>query len=103
MSGDWTELNAIFTDAVTAVQAMTDVSTVNAVSVPALTEAADAVPTKLDRFDLNGDNVIDLIDVTCISPYFGHEVDDTNLAYDTNCDGEINSADYLIVYQNMTA
>lgn len=80
---------------------MTVLADVESYDVDALTTAANAILTKLDRFDLNGDGYITLADVTCITPYAYHTVTDENAMYDVNGNGSIGSDDYLLVYQNM--
>ncbi len=103
MSDDWDELTAIFADAITDVEGMTDIADVESYDVAALTAAANAIPTKLDRFDLNNDGYITLADVTCITPYAYHAVTEENAMYDVHVNGSIGSDDYLLVYQNINA
>lgn len=79
-------------------------------SVPfdlALVSAEDATVTqeidKLALYDFNGDGVINLSDITAISPYYGHPVTDDVKKYDVTDNGAIESGDYLQVYENITA
>ncbi len=103
LTSAWEMLTKLFDDAVATVTAMTTRSNVEAYDVEALIAAADAIPTRLEIYDLNNDGHVDHSDITYISTYYGHSytADDDYAKCDVNGDGFIDSGDYLAVYENM--
>lgn len=105
-ASQWEELTKLFTDAEDEVNAMDTVEAVEGYSLDDLKADADAILTAaesvLAQYDLNGDGVVNYADITCISPYYGHDYTTALVQYDVTGDKEINSADYLAVYNNMT-
>lgn len=75
-----------------------DLADVNATSKPIFEAAVLA-----DKYDLNNDGVVNYSDITCLVAYYGHDLSDVVVGYDVTDDGEINSADYLAIYQFMVA
>lgn len=105
LTAEWTALVALFEGAVQTVTDMTQVVDVTGYDVSALIADADAIATKLERCDLNGDGDVTYADIACIIPYFGYiQENDTayDATYDIDSNGSISSEDYLMVYANMT-
>lgn len=97
----WTALEDIFAAAIEEVVAMTDIALVESFAVSDVTDAADLIPTILDLYDLNDDNVISFADITSIVPYFGYSLGEEgyDAKYDVNPTDSIGSDDYLVLYQ----
>ncbi len=103
---DWTDLVDIFDNGSDKVDEMTNIIDVEAYDVDALVALANEIMTIRDinvsLYDFNDDGEVDIIDITCMSEYFGHTVSDEITQYDASSDGLINSGDYLIVFMHMT-
>lgn len=103
---DWATLVAIFDDGSAEVNEMTNITDVTAYDVDALVALANEIMTIKDinvsLYDFNNDGEVDIVDITCMSEYFGHTVTDENMQYDASNDESITSADYLIVFMHMT-
>ncbi len=101
LSNQWTELEALFDQAIETVAGMTNLGDVIDYSLTDLKADADAIATKLDLMDLNNDGSINHSDIAAIAFFYGHAVDTSTEKYDVNGDNTINCADYLMIYQNM--
>lgn len=103
LSNQWTELEALFDQAIDEVEEMTNLGDVIDYSLTDLKADADAIATKLDLMDLNNDGYISYSDITCIVPYFGYKLGEVgyDAKYDVNPTDTIGSDDYLIIYRNI--
>lgn len=103
LPNNWEVLVAIFADGKTTVDGMTQIEDVVAYDVSALTTAADAILDKLTACDLNEDGVVDYSDITCVSVYYGYDLEEMPelSKYDVNGLDGIGSDDYLTIYQVM--
>lgn len=102
-SDQWTALTDLFADAIADVNDMETKAEVDAYTTDDLLAAADAIATKMDTYDLNGDGVVNYSDITCVSEYYGYDpIAMPEVAkYDVTSDDAINNADYLAIYGNL--